>query len=88
MLRIICIVLSLTLCISVVGFAGDEKKTDAIPNLTQPQTPTTNGNGVTVDLGQDKDAAEITPTERTIIVRDAIKSNQQVLNPPNGGSAQ
>ena len=88
MLRIICIVLSLTLCISVVGFAGDEKKTDAIPNLTQPQTPTTNGNGVTVDLGADKDGVDLNPTERTVIIRDAVRSNRAVINPPSNNPAQ
>ena len=84
MFRKICIVLALTLCISVVAFAGDndQKKLDTIPNFTDTQD--INGNGETVNLGADKDAADFTPTERTIIIRDAIKSNRQVLNPPNG----
>ncbi len=84
MLRIVwCIFLTVLLCIPI-AYADDEDKTESIPNMTQPQT--TNGNGETVDLGADKDAADFTPTERTVTVRDAIKSNRQVANPPPNGS--
>jgi hypothetical protein len=84
MFKTICIILSLTLCISVVAFAGDndQEKPDAIPNFTDTQD--INGNGETVNLGADKDAADFTPTERTVIILDAIKSNRQVMNPANG----
>lgn len=86
MLRFICcIILTIALCIPI-AYAADETKSDSIPNMTQPQEQPANGNGETVDLGADKDAADFTPTERTVIIRDAIESNRQVANPPNGNS--
>lgn len=86
MLRLICcIFLTIALCIPI-AYADNETKEDSIPNMTQPQEQPADGNGETVDLGAEKDAADFTPVERTVIIRDTIKTNRQVANPPNGNS--
>lgn len=87
-MRIICLVLAVFLCTSLIAIADEgipnlatEQETvqSGIPNMASEDKLPINGRPQKLDNLGDKDGDEINPVERRIIIRDAIRSNAPAI---------
>ena len=87
-MRIICLSLAVLLCTFSFAIAGqgipnlatdEEIVAEGIPNMATEDKLPVNGRPQKLDKIGDEDGEEINPVERTIIIRDAIRSNAPAL---------